>query len=145
HGSAARQGLPPLRRINENMWVLDCPFTLLSVNKLPTPLFNYFNRRNNRKLGEWIRQQAESIGFHDYVHLIDTDIFRSRYIKEYLRPDVSIYYRATTSSAKATGANTAPAANKSLPHRPTSRWPTPPTLPKNCGPTTHRPSPSKPV
>ena len=30
----------PLRQINKNMWVLDCPFTLLSVNFLPAPLLH---------------------------------------------------------------------------------------------------------
>lgn len=83
----------PLRQINENMWILDCPFTLLSVNKFPLSLFNRFNRINNRKLGNWIKQQAEAAGFRNYIHLIDTDIFRSRYLKEYLRPALSIYYR----------------------------------------------------
>lgn len=39
---------PPLRQINENMWVLDCPFTLLSISKFPTSLFNFFNRKNNK-------------------------------------------------------------------------------------------------
>ena len=48
----------PLRQINKNMWVLDCPFTLLSVNFLPAPLFNFFNRQNNRRIGRWIVQQA---------------------------------------------------------------------------------------
>lgn len=88
-----RRESSPLRRINENLWVLDCPFTLLSVNKFPTPLFNFFNRKNNKKLGKWIIKQAESLGFKEYIHLIDTDLFRSRYLKEYLHPAVSIYYR----------------------------------------------------
>ena len=83
----------PLRQINENMWVLDCPFTLLSVNFLPTPLFNFFNRQNNRRIGRWIVQQAAQLGFKDYIHLIDTDIYRSRYLKEYIHPVLSIYYR----------------------------------------------------
>lgn len=83
----------PVRQINENLWVLDCPFTLLSVNKLPALLFDLFNRRNNRKLGKWITRQAALLGFNDYIHLIDTDLYRSRYLKEYLRPAISIYYR----------------------------------------------------
>ena len=84
---------PPLRQINENMWVLDCPFTLLSISKFPTSLFNFFNRKNNKKLGRWISQQAQTIGFCNYIHLMDTDIFRSRYLKKYLQPALSIYYR----------------------------------------------------
>ena len=83
----------PLRQINENMWVLDCPFTLLSINKFPTLLFNFFNRCNNKKLGKWIKQQSQYLGFHNYIHLIDTDIFRSQYLNEYIHPALSIYYR----------------------------------------------------
>lgn len=83
----------PLRKINENMWVLDCPFTLLSVNFLPPLLFNFFNRQNNRRIGQWIVKQAAMLGFKDYIHLIDTDIYRSRYLKEYIQPALSIYYR----------------------------------------------------
>lgn len=83
----------PLRQVNENMWVLDCPFMLPSINFLPAPLFNYFNRKNNIRLAKWIVEQAASLGFKDCIHLIDTDIYRSRYLKEYIHPLVSIYYR----------------------------------------------------
>lgn len=91
--SVIKGELPPLRQINENMWVVDCPFTLPSVNFLPAPLFNFFNRQNNRRIGAWIVRQAALLGFKDYIHLIDTDIYRSRYLKEYIRPAISIYYR----------------------------------------------------
>ncbi|WP_418697873.1 glycosyltransferase [Bacteroides sp.] len=91
--SVIKGDVSPLRQINENMWVLDCPFTLLSVNFLPAPLFNFFNRQNNRRIGQWIVKQAALLGFKDYIHLIDTDIYRSRYLKEYIHPALSIYYR----------------------------------------------------
>lgn len=83
----------PLRQINANMWVLDCPFMLFSANFLPAPLFNIANRRNNARIARWIVEQAAALGFKDYIHLIDTDIYRSRYLKEYIHPAVSIYYR----------------------------------------------------
>lgn len=83
----------PLRKINENLWILDCPFTLLSINELPAQLFDFFNRINNRKMGKWILEQATQLGFKNYIHLIDTDLFRSRYLKEYIHPAISIYYR----------------------------------------------------
>lgn len=91
--SVIKGDVSPLRQINENMWVLDCPFTLLSGNFLPAPLFNFFNRWNNRRIGQWIVKQAALLGFKDYIHLIDTDIYRSRYLKEYIHPALSIYYR----------------------------------------------------
>ena len=83
----------PLRQINANMWVLDCPFTVLSANFLPASLFNIVNRKNNARIARWIVEQATALGFKNYIHLIDTDIYRSRYLKEYIHPAVSIYYR----------------------------------------------------
>ncbi|MDR0894099.1 MAG: hypothetical protein LBN06_02175 [Prevotellaceae bacterium] len=85
----------PIRTINHNLWVVDCPFVLLSVSKLPAWLFDTFNRRNNRKIGRLIVKEAVTLGFKNYIHLIDTDIFRSRYLKEFIRPAVSVYYRRT--------------------------------------------------
>lgn len=83
----------PLRQINANMWVLDCPFMLFSANFLPAPLFNIVNRKNNARIARWIVEQAAALDFKNYIHLIDTDIYRSRYLKEYIHPSVSIYYR----------------------------------------------------
>ena len=83
----------PLRQINANMWVLDCPFMLFSANFLPAPLFNIVNRKNNARIARWIVEQAAALGFKNYIHLIDTDIYRSRYLKEYIHPAISIYYR----------------------------------------------------
>ena len=83
----------PLRQINANMWVLDCPFMLFSANFLPPPLFNIVNRKNNARIARWIVEQAAALDFKNYIHLIDTDIYRSRYLKEYIHPSVSIYYR----------------------------------------------------
>lgn len=83
----------PLRRINENLWALDCPFTIHSVGQLPTPLFNILNRWNNEKIGRWIVKQAAVLSFKEYIHLIDTDLFRSLHLKEYIRPAINIYYR----------------------------------------------------
>lgn len=88
-----RGKVSPIRQINENMWVLDCPFTLLSINKLPAAFFDFFNRKNNKRLGKWIVEQAGKLGLKNYIHLIDTDLFRSRYLKEYIHPAISIYYR----------------------------------------------------
>lgn len=83
----------PLRQINENLWVLYCPFTILSVGQLPTPLFKYLNRLNGEIIGHWITKQITALGFKDYIHLIDTDLFRSLHLKEYIHPAISIYYR----------------------------------------------------
>ena len=65
----------PLRQINANMWVLDCPFMLFSANFLPAPLFNIVNRKNNARIARWIVEQAAALEFqelhppHRYGHL----------------------------------------------------------------------------
>lgn len=84
---------PALRQINERMWVADCPFMVYSIGKLPgTWLFDRCNRSNNRKIATRILEAAAALGFRDFIHLIDTDIYRSQYLKEYIRPALSIYY-----------------------------------------------------
>lgn len=84
----------PLRKINENLWVLDFPFSILSVNGLPDGfLFDMFNKMNNKKIFRYVKKVAEDLGFKTPVHLIDNDIYRSFYSKEFLAPKLSVYYR----------------------------------------------------
>jgi glycosyltransferase involved in cell wall biosynthesis len=84
----------PLRQISDTLWVLDLPFTVWSVNGLPDgPLFDFFNRRNNRRIFAYVRKIARKLGFSDIIHFIDNDIYRSRYARQYLKPKFSVYYR----------------------------------------------------
>lgn len=84
----------PLRRINENLWVLDFPFFIWSVNGLPDgPMFDAVNKRNNRKIFRFIKKAANELGFKDVIHFIDNDIYRSQYAKEMLGSTLSVYYR----------------------------------------------------
>jgi glycosyltransferase involved in cell wall biosynthesis len=89
-----RKKTSPLRKINENLWVLDFPFMASSINKIPSPfLFDYFNRINNKHIGKYIKEQLHNLGINDFLLFIDTDIYRSFYLKELLKPRLSIYYR----------------------------------------------------
>ena len=82
-----------IRKVNDNLWVADCPFFLFPVGKLPTAfLFDFVNKRNNVTLGKYIASVAHDLEFNDYIHLIDTDIYRSRYLKQIIKPAISIYY-----------------------------------------------------
>lgn len=88
-----RKRRPRLRQIDGNLWIADCPFMVYSVNRLPSDaLFDFFNRINNRKIGRYILKVAKELGFENFIHLIDTDIYRSQYLKEIIRPAVSVYY-----------------------------------------------------
>lgn len=83
-----------LRQINENLTILDFPFSIWSINQLPDGwLFDLFNKINNKKIFQYVKKITNQLGFKDIIHFIDNDIYRSLYAKELLKPNLSIYYR----------------------------------------------------
>lgn len=85
---------PTLRQINSNLWVLDYPFTIWSINFLPDgKLFDLANKINNKKMYQFVLQTINQLQFENYILFIDNDMYRSFYAKEYLEPSLSIYYR----------------------------------------------------
>jgi teichuronic acid biosynthesis glycosyltransferase TuaH len=84
----------PLRKISESLWVLDFPFSIWSVNRLPDgSLFDFFNRQNNKKIFGYLKKIVAELQFKEIIHFNDNDIYRSFYAKEYLKPAISVYYR----------------------------------------------------
>jgi len=84
----------PLRQVSSNLWVLDFPFYVWSINGLPDGfLFDFFNRLNNKKIFKYTKKIADELGFHNPIHFIDNDIYRSFYAKNMLHPALSVYYR----------------------------------------------------
>lgn len=82
-----------IRQINSNMWIVDLPFPVLPLNRIPfTWAFDKVNKINNQKIAAGILKAAESLKFRNFIHLIDTDIYRSQYLKDMLHPILSIYY-----------------------------------------------------
>lgn len=84
----------PLRKINDNLWVLDYPFTIYPINFLPDGYwFDKINRINNRKMYQFANKILNDLKFKNYILFIDNDIYRSFYAAEYIKPLISIYYR----------------------------------------------------
>jgi glycosyltransferase involved in cell wall biosynthesis len=84
----------PIRKISKNLWVLDFPFYVWSINGLPDGfLFDFFNKINNKKIFGYTKKIAEKLGFTNPIHFIDNDIYRSFYAKEILHSKLSVYYR----------------------------------------------------
>lgn len=82
-----------LFQIQHNLWNYYPHNILESLNWIPfTPVFSIFNRINNKRFAEDIRQATERLGFKDYILFNDNDIFRSIYLKELLKPNLYIYY-----------------------------------------------------
>lgn len=89
-----KKKIDPIRKISESLWVLDFPLSILSVNGLPDGfLFDLFNKANNKKIFKYIKKVAGELGLIDPIHLIDNDIYRSFYSKDFLHPKLSVYYR----------------------------------------------------
>ena len=84
---------PQLEEVEPNLWVLTPRCVIHSINMLPAGgIYNFFNRKNNKKIAAEIKPAITRLGFKDYYLFNDSDMFRSFYMKEFLKPDLSIYY-----------------------------------------------------
>ena len=85
-----REGLEP---ISNSLWTYYPDCTILSINWIgSTAVFNYFNRINNQRFANAIGKAIDKLQFKNFILFNDSDIFRSFYLKEFLRPAVSVYY-----------------------------------------------------
>lgn len=85
--------VPATVQISNNLWNHYPSAVLESINWLPfTPLFSWFNKRNNRKFADSIRAAIQEMNFKDVILFNDNDIFRGFYLKEMLQPASYVYY-----------------------------------------------------
>ncbi len=79
--------------VQENLWNL-FPDTLIeSINWIKSQyFFEVLNKLNNRSFALSIMKAIRKLGFRDIILFNDNDIFRSFYLKDYLKPSVSVYY-----------------------------------------------------
>lgn len=82
-----------LLQVNDNLWIY-FPDTLLeSINWIRVDrIFSYFNRKNNQKFSASIQAAINELNFSNFILFNDGDIFRSFYLKSFLKPALSIYY-----------------------------------------------------
>ncbi|RZL09226.1 MAG: glycosyltransferase family 1 protein, partial [Hymenobacter sp.] len=82
-----------LEAVAPNLWVLSPATVLESINWLPVGgLHTLANKLNNRRFARAIRAGMGQLNFQDFLLFNDNDIFRSFYLKELLKPEVSVYY-----------------------------------------------------
>lgn len=85
--------VPSIVPISHNLWNFYPSVVLESINWLPsTRLFSWFNKRNNRKFADSIREAVTAMNFKDIILFNDNDIFRGYYLKELLQPERYVYY-----------------------------------------------------
>lgn len=94
HHKAIIEGKSPsLVEIGPNMWNLYPTSVIESINWLPsTSLFEVFNKINSKRFARNIQSAIRNLGFSNIILFNDNDIFRSLYLKDYLHPDVYVYY-----------------------------------------------------
>lgn len=79
--------------VEPNLWVCYPDVVIESINWIKVNfIFDLLNKFNNRLFANSIRRLISNLGFKDFILFNDNDIFRSFYLKEYLNPDISIYY-----------------------------------------------------
>ncbi|MGV3767348.1 MAG: glycosyltransferase [Chitinophagaceae bacterium] len=87
------KGAENLHEIAPNLWNLYPRGIINSINWVPfTGLFSLFNKANNKKFAQDIKEAIHRLGFKNVILFNDSDMFRSYFLNEMLKPDLSIYY-----------------------------------------------------
>ncbi len=82
-----------LVEVGPNFYNLFPNTTIFSINWIPfTFLFNLFNFINNYKFAKSIQKAIQKLNFQNYIIFNDSDMFRSFYLKELLKPGCYVYY-----------------------------------------------------
>jgi teichuronic acid biosynthesis glycosyltransferase TuaH len=82
-----------LVQISATCWVLTPGIRIESLNWLPdNGLFDWLNRINNRRFARCIRQAIRTLGFTQFNLFNDSDMIRSYYLSDLLKPRQFIYY-----------------------------------------------------
>ncbi|MBK9638517.1 MAG: glycosyltransferase [Bacteroidetes bacterium] len=82
-----------LVRISENLWCLYPKQMIESINWIQFKgIHDILNKRNNRKVASDIRGAMNRIGMRRITLFNDQNMVRCFYMKEFLNPDVFIYY-----------------------------------------------------
>lgn len=90
---AIRNKRNELVHVQDNLWNLYPDCLVESINWIGnSSFFDFFNKRNNSKFAESIKEAIEQLGFKDYILFNDNEMFKGFYLKELLRPCLSIYY-----------------------------------------------------
>jgi len=82
-----------LKHIQDQLYTFDPPLLLNSINWLPDgAIYNYFNKKNNRKLYNAIREQVHILDMKDFYLFNDSEMFLGYYAQSMLKPKLAIYY-----------------------------------------------------
>ena len=82
-----------LVQLNPNLWNLYPDCLVESLNWISIDfLFDWINKRNNKKFADSIKRAAKQLSFSNYILFNDNEIMKCFYLKKLLNPDIGIYY-----------------------------------------------------
>lgn len=82
-----------LVKIDENLWAFTPPITVYPINSIPVfSIFSFFNRLNNKKFADSIKQAISSLNFTKFILFNDQNMFLGYFLKELLNPSIYAYY-----------------------------------------------------
>jgi glycosyltransferase involved in cell wall biosynthesis len=82
-----------LIRLQENLWNLYPDEIIESINWIKnSTAYTLLNKLNNKRFARSIKKAVKQLGFKNFILFNDNDMFRSFYLKELLKPTLSIYY-----------------------------------------------------
>jgi glycosyltransferase involved in cell wall biosynthesis len=88
-----KNGKNVLEEISGGLWIFNPRVVLESINFLPKGvIYNYLNKRNNRKLADEIKWASSQLGLKDPILIIDNDFFNGLYLRDFLKPRLFVYY-----------------------------------------------------
>jgi glycosyltransferase involved in cell wall biosynthesis len=82
-----------LVKLGDNFWTFYPKIVFESANWIKNKtLYNFFNKLNTKKLALEIQRITKQLEFENYILFNDSSMFRGVYLKELLKPALSIYY-----------------------------------------------------
>ncbi len=92
--TSCKRGALGIEKINDNLYTLELSMRTLPLGRIRIGwIFDIVNYINNWRMARQIRKACRQLGFSDYLHIIDNDIYQSFYMKEMLDAKKTIYYR----------------------------------------------------
>ena len=82
-----------LVKVTDNLWNLSPRTMLESVSQIRfNGLFDLLNHINNKRYAKEILSAVKRLNFKNFILFNDSDMFRGFYMKELLKPEMSVYY-----------------------------------------------------
>jgi len=82
-----------LIKIKDNLWTYYPDCMVESINWINNDfIFNLINRVNNYRLSKSIKRAFGRLNIKNFILFNDSEIYKGFFLKEFLRPELSVYY-----------------------------------------------------